>query len=51
MSRLFETLPLRKLTLANRVVVSPMCQYSAVEGCAQPWHTVHLGQLAQSGAG
>ena len=51
MSRLFEPLQIGDLKLANRVVVSPMCQYSAVEGCAQPWHTVHLGQLAMSAAG
>jgi len=51
MSHLFAPLPLRSLTLPNRIVVSPMCQYSAVEGRAQPWHTVHLGRLALSGAG
>ncbi|HRO60993.1 MAG TPA: oxidoreductase, partial [Burkholderiaceae bacterium] len=51
MSRLFAPLKLRALTLPNRIVVSPMCQYSAVEGRAQPWHHVHLGQLALSGAG
>lgn len=51
MSRLFSPLQLRSLTLPNRIVVSPMCQYSAVEGRAQPWHTVHLGRLALSGAG
>ena len=48
---LFQPLRLRDLTLRNRIVVSPMCQYSAVDGCAQPWHHVHLGQLAISGAG
>jgi 2,4-dienoyl-CoA reductase-like NADH-dependent reductase (Old Yellow Enzyme family) len=48
---LFTPLKLRKLTLANRIVVSPMCQYSAVEGCAADWHIVHWGQLLQSGAG
>ncbi|GMV01234.1 MAG: oxidoreductase [Burkholderiales bacterium] len=51
MSTLFTPLPLRSLTIPNRIVVSPMCQYSAVEGHAQPWHTVHLGRLALSGAG
>ncbi|HMM51566.1 MAG TPA: NADH:flavin oxidoreductase/NADH oxidase [Burkholderiaceae bacterium] len=51
MSRLFTPLPLRSLTLPNRIVVSPMCQYSAVEGRAQPWHAVHLGRLTLSGAG
>ncbi|MEZ5741945.1 MAG: NADH:flavin oxidoreductase/NADH oxidase [Burkholderiaceae bacterium] len=48
---LFQPLKLRELTLANRVIVAPMCQYSAVDGCVQPWHTVHLGQLALAGAG
>ncbi|MCL4184442.1 MAG: NADH:flavin oxidoreductase/NADH oxidase [Burkholderiaceae bacterium] len=51
MSRLFTPLQLRSLALPNRIVVSPMCQYSAVEGCARPWHTVHLGQFAIGGAG
>lgn len=48
---LFSPLSLRKLTLANRIVVSPMCQYSAVDGRAIDWHTIHWGQLLQSGAG
>ncbi len=51
MPTLFTSLSLRSLALANRIVVSPMCQYSAVEGRAQPWHTVHLGHLAIGGAG
>jgi 2,4-dienoyl-CoA reductase-like NADH-dependent reductase (Old Yellow Enzyme family) len=52
MSRtLFSPFKLRKLALANRIVVSPMCQYSAVNGCATDWHIVHWGQLLQSGAG
>lgn len=51
MSKLFEPLILRSLTLPNRVIVSPMCQYSAVDGTVQPWHTVHLGQLALASAG
>ena len=46
MPRLFDPLTLAGLTLPNRIVVSPMCQYSAVDGLAQPWHTVHLGQFA-----
>ena len=50
-SVLFSPYQLRSLELANRIVVSPMCQYSAVEGCAQDWHLMHLGQLALSGAG
>jgi 2,4-dienoyl-CoA reductase-like NADH-dependent reductase (Old Yellow Enzyme family) len=51
MSRLFHPLTLRGLTLPNRIAVSPMCQYQAVEGVAQDWHLVHLGGLAQGGAG
>lgn len=51
MSKLFEPLTLRSLTLPNRVIVSPMCQYSAIDGTVQPWHTVHLGQLAMASAG
>src|SRR6202140_4841593 len=47
----FSPFTLRKLKLANRIVVSPMCQYSAVDGCATDWHIVHWGQLLQSGAG
>ncbi len=51
MSALFSPIALRGLTLANRIVVSPMCQYSADEGRATDWHMIHLGQLAASGAG
>ncbi len=51
MSALFQPLALRELPLENRVVVSPMCQYSAVDGTAQLWHTVHYGQLALASAG
>ncbi|GIK86001.1 MAG: oxidoreductase [Betaproteobacteria bacterium] len=51
MSALFQPFALRALSLPNRVVVSPMCQYSAVDGCATDWHLVHWGQLLQSGAG
>ncbi len=50
-SRLFSPLALRGLELPNRVVVSPMCQYSAEEGRASDWHLSHLTQLALSGAG
>lgn len=50
-SRLFSPLKLRELELANRVVVSPMCQYSARDGCANDWHLMHLGQFAVSGSG
>jgi len=51
MSRLFEPISLRGLTLPNRIIVSPMCQYSAVDGNATDWHMAHLGSLALSGAG
>ncbi len=50
-SCLFTPFSLRKLTLANRIVVSPMCQYSAVDGCATDWHGIHWGQMLQSSAG
>ena len=48
---LFTKIKLRGLTLPNRLVIAPMCQYSAVNGSAQDWHLMHLGQLAMSGAG
>ena len=48
---LFEPIKMRGLTLANRIAVSPMCQYSAVDGVPQDWHTVHLGSMASSGPG
>jgi 2,4-dienoyl-CoA reductase-like NADH-dependent reductase (Old Yellow Enzyme family) len=51
MSKLFSPFALRDLELANRIVVSPMCQYSAVEGSPSDWHRAHLGSLALSGAG
>lgn len=51
MSALFEPIELRGLTLENRIVVSPMCQYSAVDGDASDWHVIHLGHLALGGAG
>lgn len=51
MSHLFSPISLRQLALANRLVVSPMCQYSADEGLATDWHIMHLGSLANSGAG
>jgi NADPH2 dehydrogenase len=49
-SVLFSPITLRGLTLPNRVVVSPMCQYSADHGRATDWHLIHLGNLAMSGA-
>jgi 2,4-dienoyl-CoA reductase-like NADH-dependent reductase (Old Yellow Enzyme family) len=51
MSQLFSPYTLRSLTLPNRIVVSPMCQYSADNGAATAWHMIHLGHLALSGAG
>jgi 2,4-dienoyl-CoA reductase-like NADH-dependent reductase (Old Yellow Enzyme family) len=48
---LFDPLPLRSLTLKNRIVVSPMCQYSSEDGFASDWHLVHLGSRAVGGAG
>ncbi len=51
MSHLFSPLSLGPLSLSNRIVIAPMCQYSAEDGQASDWHTIHLGQLAQSGAG
>jgi 2,4-dienoyl-CoA reductase-like NADH-dependent reductase (Old Yellow Enzyme family) len=48
---LFTPLPLRGLTLSNRAVVAPMCQYSAIDGCAEFWHLQHYGALAASGPG
>jgi 2,4-dienoyl-CoA reductase-like NADH-dependent reductase (Old Yellow Enzyme family) len=50
-SLLFTPLQLRNLTLRNRAVVSPMCQYSAHDGLANDWHFVHLGQFAMGGFG
>ena len=51
MPTLFEPLALRGVTLKNRIVVSPMCQYSSVDGFANDWHLVHLGGRAVGGAG
>ncbi|MGA7156061.1 MAG: NADH:flavin oxidoreductase/NADH oxidase [Acidobacteriaceae bacterium] len=48
---LFTPLPQRGITLPNRIVVSPMCQYSSVDGHATDWHLVHLGSRAIGGAG
>jgi 2,4-dienoyl-CoA reductase-like NADH-dependent reductase (Old Yellow Enzyme family) len=50
-SALFSPLRLRSLTLPNRIIVSPMCQYSAEDGSATDWHLIHLGSLALGGAG
>ena len=48
---LFDSLSLRDVTLRNRIAVSPMCEYSAIDGVPQPWHMVHLGSRAVGGAG
>ena len=50
MSALFNPLEIGGLKLANRIVIAPMCQYSAEDGCMSDWHTMHLGHLALSGA-
>jgi len=49
-SKLFSPIDLAGRTFANRIVVSPMCQYSAENGNATDWHLIHLGMLANSGA-
>jgi 2,4-dienoyl-CoA reductase-like NADH-dependent reductase (Old Yellow Enzyme family) len=51
MSKLFSPITLGNLALDNRIIVSPMCQYSAEQGAASDWHQIHLGHLALSGAG
>jgi 2,4-dienoyl-CoA reductase-like NADH-dependent reductase (Old Yellow Enzyme family) len=51
MSALFSPFTLRSVTLPNRIVVSPMCQYSAEQGEPNAWHFIHVGTLAISGAG
>jgi len=48
--KLFEPFSVGNLTLSNRIVIAPMCQYSAVDGCMTDWHLIHLGHLALSGA-
>jgi 2,4-dienoyl-CoA reductase-like NADH-dependent reductase (Old Yellow Enzyme family) len=51
MSQLFTPFALGRISLENRIVIAPMCQYSAVKGQATDWHLIHLGHLALSGAG
>lgn len=51
MSKLFEPMKIGTLELPNRIIVAPMCQYSAEDGAATDWHMMHLGSLALSGAG
>ena len=50
-SSLFSPISFRGLELRNRIMVSPMCQYSSHNGCVSDWHKMHLGQFAVSGAG
>ena len=50
MSKLFSTLTIKDITFRNRIAISPMCQYSAVDGFANDWHLVHLGSRAVGGA-
>ena len=51
MTHLFDPLVIRDITFANRVFVSPMCQYCSTDGYANDWHFVHLGSRAVGGAG
>lgn len=51
MTKLFEPITLRDVTVRNRIMVSPMCMYSSVDGFADDWHLVHLGSRAVGGAG
>ena len=51
MAQLFDPLKIKDVTLRNRIGVSPMCQYSSVDGFASDWHIVHLGSRAVGGAG
>ena len=51
MSQLFSPLAIGPLSLPNRIVVAPMCQYSSIDGEATDWHTQHWTNLALSGAG
>ena len=51
MSKLFSPVTIRGVTFPNRVVVSPLCMYSAVDGFAQPWHFAHLSTFARGKAG
>lgn len=50
-SALFSPISIGQLTLKNRIMVSPMCQYSAIDGLPTEWHPIHLGSMAISGAG
>lgn len=48
--KLFEPIRVGNLELSNRIIIAPMCQYSAEDGCMTDWHLIHLGHLALSGA-
>ena len=50
MSQAIHPVRVGALKLANRIVIAPMCQYSAEDGCMTDWHVIHLGHLALSGA-
>src|SRR5829696_3876269 len=50
-AKLFSPIRFGAVELANRIVIAPMCQYSAEDGCMTDWHVIHLGHLALSGAG
>src|SRR6476660_174777 len=50
MPHLFDPIAFRSLVLANRIVVSPMCEYSSADGYSNDWHLVHLGSRAVGGA-
>jgi len=51
MAHLFDALTIRDVEFANRIFVSPMCQYSSTDGLPNDWHLVHLGSRAVGGAG
>ena len=51
MTSVFSTFTQRRITFRNRIGVSPMCQYSAIDGVPTDWHLVHLGSRAAGGAG
>jgi 2,4-dienoyl-CoA reductase-like NADH-dependent reductase (Old Yellow Enzyme family) len=51
MTHLFDSYKIKDITLRNRIGVSPMCQYSSIDGVATDWHLVNLGSRAVGGAG
>lgn len=51
MTGLFSSFSLKDITLRNRIAVSPMCQYQAVDGFINDWHSTHYSMLARGGAG